>query len=160
MKFSHLENNQGKERWQYCMINIWVRCLCRMQNLPLKFSSALCCAFWETSADYILLYKAKGEGVTEDEMVRQHHGLNGREFNQAPGDSEGQGNLICCSPWGCKGLDMTWWSNNNDTRSELSGWHWTDFWIYIAYKRIDMFPGAPGSSSRLTWITSPLYLYI
>ena len=44
-----------------------------MQNLPLKFSSDLCCAFWETSADYILLYKAKGEGATEDEMVRQHH---------------------------------------------------------------------------------------
>ena len=108
MKFSHLENNQEKERWQYCMINIWVRYLCRMQNLPLKFSSDLCCAFWETSADYILLYKAKGEGATEDEMVRQHHGLNGREFNQAPGDSEGQGNLVYCSPWGCKGLDMTW----------------------------------------------------
>ena len=79
-----------------------------MQNLPLKFSSDLCGAFWETSADYILLYKAKGEGATEDEMVRQHHGLNGHEFNQAPGDSEGQGNLVYCSPWGCKGLDMTW----------------------------------------------------
>ena len=34
-------------------------------------------------------------GVTEDEMVRQHHRLNGHEFEQTPGDSEGQGSLLC-----------------------------------------------------------------
>ena len=33
-------------------------------------------------------------------MVRQHHGLNGHESEQTPGDSEGQGSLVCCSPWG------------------------------------------------------------
>ena len=33
--------------------------------------------------------------------------LNGHEFEQTPGDSEGQGDLVCCSPWGCKELDMT-----------------------------------------------------
>ena len=38
-------------------------------------------------------------------MVGQHHQLNGHEFQQAPGDSEGQGGLVCCSPWGCKELD-------------------------------------------------------
>ena len=32
---------------------------------------------------------------------------NGLEFEQTPGDSEGQGSLACCSPWGCKELDMT-----------------------------------------------------
>ena len=37
--------------------------------------------------------------MTEDEMVGWHHQFNGREFEQAPGDSEGQGNLACCSPW-------------------------------------------------------------
>ena len=36
-----------------------------------------------------------------------HHQLNGYEFEQTPGDSEGQGNLACCIPWGCKNLDMT-----------------------------------------------------
>jgi len=36
-----------------------------------------------------------------------HHRLNGHEFEQTPGDNEGQGNLACCSPWGCKELDMT-----------------------------------------------------
>ena len=33
--------------------------------------------------------------------------LNGHEFEQSPGDSEGQGSLVCCSPWGCKELDTT-----------------------------------------------------
>ena len=39
---------------------------------------------------------------SEDEMVRQHHGLNGYEFKQTPGDSEGERSLACCSPWGRK----------------------------------------------------------
>ena len=37
--------------------------------------------------------------MTEDEIVGWHHQFNGREFEQTPGDSEGQGNLACCSPW-------------------------------------------------------------
>ena len=37
-----------------------------------------------------------------DEMVRQHHQLNGYEFEPTPGDSEGQGRLACCNPWGFK----------------------------------------------------------
>ena len=37
--------------------------------------------------------------MTEDEMVGWHHQLNGHEFEQAPGDGEGQGRLACCSPW-------------------------------------------------------------
>ena len=48
-----------------------------------------------------------GEGTTEDEMVGWHHQLNGHEFEQALGDSEGQGSLVCCSPWGLKESDMT-----------------------------------------------------
>ena len=35
-------------------------------------------------------------------MIRWHHQLNGHEFEQTPGDSEGQGSLACCSPWGHK----------------------------------------------------------
>ena len=41
----------------------------------------------------------KEKGVTEDKMVGWHHRLNGHEFEQARGDSEGQGNLACCSAW-------------------------------------------------------------
>ena len=44
--------------------------------------------------------RAKGEGGTEDEMVREHHQLSGYEFEPTPGESEGQGGLACCSPWG------------------------------------------------------------
>ena len=40
-------------------------------------------------------------------MVGWYHQLNEYEFEQTSGDSEGQGNLVCCSPWGCKELDMT-----------------------------------------------------
>ena len=45
--------------------------------------------------------------MTEDEMVGWHHLLNGHEFEQAPGAGDGQGRLECCSPWGCKELEMT-----------------------------------------------------
>ena len=40
------------------------------------------------------------KGMTEDEMVGGHHWLNGHEFEQTLGDNEGQGSLVCCSPWG------------------------------------------------------------
>jgi len=43
--------------------------------------------------------------MTEDEMVGWHDLLNGHEFEQTPADSEGQGGLVCCSPWGRKELD-------------------------------------------------------
>ena len=45
---------------------------------------------------------AEGEGAAEDEMVSSHHRFNGHEFEQTLGDSEGQGSLAWCSPWGCK----------------------------------------------------------
>ena len=47
------------------------------------------------------------KGTTEDEMVRYHHQLTGHEFEQTPGDSEGQGSLACCSSLGRKELDVT-----------------------------------------------------
>ena len=53
--------------------------------------------------------------TTEDEMVGWHHRLNGHEFEQAPGVGDGQGGLVCHSPWGRKELDMTEWLNWTDT---------------------------------------------
>ena len=44
----------------------------------------------------------KEKGATEDEMVGWHHWLSEHEFDQTPWDSEGQGSLVCCSPWGCR----------------------------------------------------------
>ena len=57
-------------------------------------------------------------------MVGWHHQLNGHEFEQTPGDSEGQGSLACCSPWGRKELDML--SNLTHNKSE-----WKRVYIYI-----------------------------
>ena len=47
------------------------------------------------------------KGATEDETVGWHHQLDGHEFEQPPGDGEGQGSLACCSPWGHIELDVT-----------------------------------------------------
>ena len=41
-----------------------------------------------------------------NEMVGANHQLDGREFEQTMGVGDGQGNLVCYSPWGCKELDM------------------------------------------------------
>ena len=40
--------------------------------------------------------------MTEDEMVRWHHQLDGHEFVQASGVDDGQGSLACCSSWGLR----------------------------------------------------------
>ena len=50
--------------------------------------------------------------MTEDEMVRWHHRLNGHEFEQSLGDSEGQGSLVCYSPWVHKESETTDQLNN------------------------------------------------
>ena len=52
-------------------------------------------------------WRQEEKGTTEDEMVGWHHGLNEHEFEQAPGVGDGQGGLVCCSPWGHKVLDTT-----------------------------------------------------
>ena len=44
-------------------------------------------------------WEQKEKGVAEDEMVRWHHWFNGHEFEQTPGDNEGQGSLASCSSW-------------------------------------------------------------
>ena len=49
------------------------------------------------------------KGTTEDEMVRWNHQLNGHEFEQTPGDSEGQRSLACCRV----GYELATDSNNS-----------------------------------------------
>ena len=48
--------------------------------------------------------EGRSEGMIDDEMVGWRHPLNGDEFEQAPGDSEGQETLLWSSPWGHKKL--------------------------------------------------------
>ena len=64
------------------------------------------------------------KGMTEDETVGWHHWLNGHEFEQAPGVSDGQGSLVCCRLWGHEELNMTERLN------------WTEL-IYLMYIFID-----------------------
>ena len=63
-------------------------------------------------------WRQEEKGLTEDEMFGWLHWLNGHEFEQAPGDGEGQGSLACYSPWGCKESDMTEWLNGTDWLKE------------------------------------------
>ena len=47
------------------------------------------------------------KGTPKDKMVGWHYRFNGHEFEQALGDTVGQGSLVCFSSWGCKMSDMT-----------------------------------------------------
>ena len=54
--------------------------------------------------------------MTEGEIVGGHHCLDRHEFEQIPGDGEGQGSLVCFSPWDHKESDMTEQLNNNNIK--------------------------------------------
>ena len=52
-------------------------------------------------------WRQKEKRAAEDEMAEQHGWLNGPEFEQTLGDSEGRGMLVCCSSWGHEEPDTT-----------------------------------------------------
>ena len=54
-------------------------------------------------------WRQEEKGMTEDEIVGWHYRLNGHESEQAPGVGDGQGSLVCCSPWGHKESDTPEW---------------------------------------------------
>ena len=53
-------------------------------------------------------WRREEKGMTEDEMVGWHHRLDGHEFEQTLGAGNGQGGLVCHSPWDFKELDTSW----------------------------------------------------
>ena len=61
-------------------------------------------------------WKQEEKQTAEDEMIGLRYWLNGHEFEQAPGDSERQWSLACCSQWDHKELDLTEWLNNNTVK--------------------------------------------
>ena len=74
-------------------------------------------------------WRQEDKGAREDGMVGWHHWLNGCEFEQAPGDGEGQGRLACCRPWGHKESDTIEWlkkkkKNTSHMMWRLSGRPW------------------------------------
>ena len=62
-------------------------------------------------------WRQEEKGTTEDEMLGWHHWLDGHEFEQAPGDGEGQGSPVCCCPWRRKESDTTERQNNSNNSS-------------------------------------------
>ena len=62
------------------------------------------------------------KGTKEDEITGWHHWLNGHTFEYAPGVGDGQGGLVCCSPWGRKELDTTERLNWTDWSEQEGTW--------------------------------------
>ena len=68
-------------------------------------------------------WRQEEKRTTEDEMVGWHHWLDGPEFEQALGVGDGQGSLVCCSPWGRKESDMSErlkWTELNGNVNKIS----------------------------------------
>ena len=63
-------------------------------------------------------WRQEKKGTTEDEMVGWHHKLNAHEFQQTPGNSEGQGSLASCSPWESQRVRQDWVTERQYTIGE------------------------------------------
>ena len=81
--------------------------------------------FWSSDVNRWLIGKVPDAGkewgqkekrASEDRMAGQHHQCNKHEVGPTPGDCEGQGSLVCCSPWSHKELDVSEWLNNNSSK--------------------------------------------
>ena len=119
---------------------------------------------WSTDAKSWLIRKdpdsgkdwRQEKGMREDEIVGWHHQLNGHKFEQVPGVGDGQGGLVCCSPWGLKQSDTTEWLNNNkspemDRRAERlwlkSFSEMTGFYTFLAVNYHVIIPSCLSVSS-------------
>ena len=71
-------------------------------------------------------WRREEKGTTEGEMVGWHHQLDGHEFEQAPGVGDGQGGLVCCSPWGHKELGV------------IERLNWTDLVKFFYWSRVGL----------------------
>ena len=87
--------------------------------------------FWSSDANRWFIGKVLDAGIdcgqkekraSEDELAGQHHGCSEHELGQTPEDGEAQGNLVCCSPWDHKELDIPEQLNNNNIDSDLGVW--------------------------------------
>ena len=76
-------------------------------------------------------WRQEEKGMTEDEMAGWHYRLNGHEFEQAPGDDEGQGSLACYSPWSHKESDTTEWLSNNNHQVHNPKQTWQSCFHYL-----------------------------
>ena len=88
-------------------------------------------------------WRQEEKGTTEDKMVGWHHWLNRHEFEQAPGDGEGQGSLACCSPWVTKSwTQLSDWTTTTTTKVKSQTLH-SSCWFCL-------WPGAPERERTMT----------
>ena len=88
--------------------------------------------FWSSDAKSQLIgkdpdagkdWRQEEQGMTEDEIVKWHHWLNGHECDQTNiRNSERQRSLVCCSPWGCKDRDKTEWLSWTEFLNLFTPW--------------------------------------
>ena len=78
-------------------------------------------------------WRQKEKGTTEDKMVGWHYWSDGHEFEQAPGVGDGQGSLVCYSPWGHEESDMTVWLKWNEFIIDLFRKY--GVWNIVTYKK-------------------------
>ena len=95
------------------------------------------------------------KGATEDEMVGWHHWLNGQEFEQTPGNSEGQGSPACCSPWVAKG--RTWLSDWTTTKRTQKQGHTHIHWLNVHSHRLTL---TETQSYRWCAYTQPIHRHV
>ena len=81
-------------------------------------------------------------------MVGRHYRLNGQQFEQAPGDGEGQRSLACCGSWGCKQSDTTEQLNNKSEDAGSAGMPTRS--RFFSSKILDTQTGRKSNHAKLT----------
>ena len=105
-------------------------------------------------------WRHEEKGMTEDEMFGWRHWFSGHEFEQALGDGEVQGSLMCCSQWGHKETDTTELLNNTALTWCISfSWHCVQA-ICLISDRIRVGSGPDENVDNFIWIESYSHAYI
>ena len=87
-----------------------------LPSAPWLATPSLRSPYFHYSTDGNIMQQVKPYNSTKAQKPKVSstcHRLNGHEFEQTPGDSEGQGSPECCSPWGHRESNMTEWLNKN-----------------------------------------------
>ena len=100
-------HSEGDQSWDFFAKN-WTQLSMLMLKLKLQYFGHLM-RIADSFEKTLMLGKIEGSRRQGIQRMRWLDGItiDGHEFEQAPGAGDGQGSLVCCSPWGCKGLDTT-----------------------------------------------------
>ena len=86
-------------------------------------------------------WRQEEKGMTKDKMVGWNHWLNGHEFEYIPGAGDGQGGLVCCSPWRRQELDLTEWLNwaEGPTNPFGNSFGFLCLWPFLFCKQVHLY---------------------